>query len=138
MKTTAFALALLIGGAAIAQPGTAPAVSAAYDGDGVTAPFETADTTPATVGTTAEPAAASAQLVQPGNANPERDARGIAVISAPAFVPAGFNGTPATAMGGPLLDPATAQPAAAQDYPPCTASLTDRCLQAYERGRTAD
>ena len=136
MKTTAFALALLIGGAAIAQTGTAPAGSAgpmAYDGDGVTEPFETAAATPA--GSAAATPSAAGQTVQPGNSNPERDARGIAVISAPAVVPPGYNGTPALALGGPLLDPATGEPLPAATYPPCTASVTDRCLQTYERGR---
>lgn len=125
MKTAAFAIALLVGGTAFAQ--TAPAGSTAYDGDGVTEPFEVAGTTATDI--------ASSALVQPSNANPERDARGIAVISAAAVVPAGYNGSAATAMGGPLLDPATGAPVAAQDYPPCTAAITDRCLQTYERGR---
>lgn len=80
-------------------------------------------------------AAAGDRIVQPSNANPERDARGIAVISDPALVPAGFNGHGATAMGGPLVDPATGEPMDAErNYPACTASITDNCIQLYERG----
>ncbi len=84
--------------------------------------YETQTTT-----TTTAVSPASGSVVQPSNANPERDARGIAVISDPAFVPAGYNGIPATAMGGPVEgDDAS--------YPPCTATVTDNCIQLYERG----
>ena len=79
------------------------------------------------------------QVVQPGNQNPEEDARGISVISAPAVVPAGWNGVGSTAaMGGPLVDPTTGETMSGNDtsYPPCTASRTDNCVQTYERGRS--
>ena len=77
--------------------------------------------------TTYAMAPASPAVVQPSNADPERDARGIRVISAPAFVPAGYNGIPATAVGGPVEgDDAS--------YPACTAEITDNCIQLYERG----
>jgi hypothetical protein len=128
MKLTAFAIALLAGGAALAQPG-APA---AYDGDGlVTAAYETEGST--ALPTTSDMPAASGALVQPGNADPERDARGIAVISDPATVPAGWNGTAAgAAMGGPELDAVTGETIAPDAYPACTAAVTDNCLQDYE------
>ncbi|HEX2763792.1 MAG TPA: hypothetical protein VHM92_08135 [Allosphingosinicella sp.] len=128
MKTVAFALALLLGGTALAQTG---AGSAAWQGDGqATAAWET-EGRAATIPTPATP-----RIVQPGNSAPERDARGIAVISDPAVPPLGWNGTSAgEAMGGPLLDPATDEPAARTDYPACTATVTDHCLQTYERGR---
>jgi len=76
------------------------------------------------------------RIVQPSNANPEHDARGIAVISDPAVVPPGFNGFAGTAMGGPLVDPATGETVegAEGNYPPCTATVTDNCIQLYERG----
>jgi hypothetical protein len=143
MKTAALGLALLLGGAAFAQTDTQ--VGTAYEGDGTaTAAYETeasasgaAMTDPAMPMPSGETAAA-AQVVEPSNANPERDARGIAVISTAAIVPAGWNGTAAgAAMGGPELDPATGEPVAAADYPACTASVTDKCLQTYERGRHA-
>jgi hypothetical protein len=139
MKTAALAIALMMSGAAFAQvDGTA--ASNAYEGDGVaTAAFETEGGSSgryAALDTIVALPAAGGQVVEPSNADPERDARGIAVISAAAVVPAGWNGTAAgEAMGGPELDPATGEPVAAAGYPACTASVTDHCLQTYERGR---
>jgi len=75
-------------------------------------------------------APASGTIVQPSNADPEHDARGIAVISDPAFVPAGYNGVPGGAMGGP-------SEGTDQSYPACTRETTDNCIQLYERGVTA-
>ena len=86
-----------------------------------------ATTAPATTWgstTTVAMAPASPPVVQPGNDNPEEDARGITVMSDPAHVPAGFNGIAGAAVGGP--DEAS--------YPPCTAEVTDNCVQTYERG----
>ena len=87
--------------------------------------------------TTDEMATASGQIAQPSNANPERDARGIAVISDPAMVPAGWNGTAGTAVGGPMIDPATGETITGADAnpPACSATITDNCVQTYERGR---
>lgn len=68
----------------------------------------------------------SPTVVQPSNANPERDARGIPVISDVAFVPPGFNGTTG-AVGGP-------DEGSSESYPACTAQRTDNCIQLYERG----
>lgn len=75
------------------------------------------------------------RVVMPGNDNPEKDARGIAVISAPAIVPVGWNGVTGAAVGGPLVDPTTGAALSETeiDYPPCTASRTDNCVQAYTR-----
>jgi len=180
MRTTAFAIALLLSGAAFAQTTTTttqPDVdvdvgvqpdgdpdidldvgtntkTTTYNADGTVVTSTTdnvgddAGTTETTVttGTTttgtmtmasAMPAA-SGPIVQPSNANPEHDARGIAVISDPAVVPAGWNGITAGAMGGPLVDPATGETltvAADASYPACTATVTDNCLQTYERNR---
>ena len=70
------------------------------------------------------------ETVAPGNTAPERDARGIPVISAPAVAPPGWNGAPNPA-------PASQPPApmgAATDLPPCSRTVTDRCVQTYERG----
>jgi hypothetical protein len=134
MKTIALSLALLLGGAAFAQ--SADPAATAYEGDGAaTLAWET-EAAPAGALATGMPyATTTARVVQPGNAEPERDARGIAVISAPAFAPAGWNGVPASATGGPELDPVTGEAAAPDSYPACTASVTDRCLQTYEKGR---
>ncbi|HEY5722318.1 MAG TPA: hypothetical protein VIT45_08345 [Allosphingosinicella sp.] len=133
MKAAALTIALLLSGAAFAQTDASTDVMA-YEGDGVaTAAWETDSMTASTA--TAD-ASAAGVVVEPSNANPERDARGIAVISDAAVTPAGWNGTAAgSAMGGPELDPATGEPAAPQTYPACTATVTDNCLQTYERGR---
>ncbi len=72
---------------------------------------------------------------QPSNSSPERDARGIPVISDPANVPAGFNNPPG--MGGPMADPSSppASQPATESYPACSRTVTDNCVQTYERGR---
>jgi len=108
MKSVLFATAILFAGAAAAQTTT----------------YQTTTTTTAT-----------SQVAQPSNASPELDARGIPVISDPATVPAGFNAPPG--MGGPLVDassPPAPQPAD-QTYPACSRTVTDNCVQTYERGR---
>jgi hypothetical protein len=110
MKSMILAAALLCGTAAVAQD--------AMQTDSVTVP-------------------AAEQTVAPGNTAPERDARGIPVISDPATSPAGFN-QPAgmNGVGGPLVDasqPPAPQPAT-QDYPACSRTVTDHCVQTYERG----
>jgi hypothetical protein len=114
MRSAIFAIALLSGSAALAQTE-------------VVVPADTTMTV-----------ASTGQVAMPSNAAPERDARGIAVISDPATVPAGYNGTPDTlnGTGGPLLDTA-GEPAAAPDpaYPACTRTVTDNCVQTYERHR---
>jgi len=76
-------------------------------------------------------ASASPAVSQPSNANPELDARGIPVISDPAFVPSGYNGV-GGAVGGPVED------GDSESYPACTATVTDNCIQLYERGVRAD
>lgn len=146
MKTAAFAIALLMSSAAFAQIDVA-AESQAYEGDGaVTTVFETegglggayvpSDMTGEATTVAAALPAASGQIVEPSNADPERDARGIAVISAAAVVPAGWNGAAAgEAMGGPELDAVTGETIAPDSYPACTATVTDKCLQTYEVGR---
>lgn len=163
MKTTAFAIALLIGGAAIAQTTTVQTTTqpdvdvdadlgVQPDGDlDVDADVDVGTKTTTTTTTTthdmtthgtathtmaATTTPASGPVVQPSNAAPERDARGIAVISAAAAVPAGWNGVSGTSMGGPLVDPATGQAVGAEAaYPACTATVTDNCVQTYERGK---
>lgn len=82
-------------------------------------------------------APASAAVVQAGNTNPEKDARGITVMSEAANVPAGWNGVTGSAVGGPLVDASTGQTVSGSDsYPACSATVTDNCLQSYERGRS--
>ena len=108
MKSAIFAAALLFGGAAVAQTDPQPGT--------------TTTTTPTTT-------------VAPGNTAPERDARNIPVISDPAEAPAGFNSSPQT--GGTGASPSSPPPTqpATDDYPVCSRTVTDNCVQAYERGR---
>ncbi len=119
MKLAILAAALLTSGAAVAQTHSTTAMTQHQD-------------------MTSANMQMPGPVVQPSNANPERDARGIPVISDPAVVPAGFNGLAGTAMGGPSADPVTGDEVGPVDgnYPPCTAQVTDNCVQAYERGRS--
>ncbi|HEV2818215.1 MAG TPA: hypothetical protein VGW40_13465 [Allosphingosinicella sp.] len=118
MRSVLFAAALLCGGTALAQD------------------YSTTTTTTTTTEATQVPAG---PVVAPSNANPERDARGIPVISDPAVSPPGFNQPAGTnGMGGPLVDPSQppAPQPATQSYPPCSRTITDHCVQTYERGRS--
>ena len=162
MRTAAFAIALLMSGAAVAQTyntttttqpdvdvdadvGVQPDGDLDVDADvDVDTKTVTTTTTPVTMThttthTMASMTPASGPVVQPSNADPEHDARGIAVISDPAVVPAGWNGVAGTAVGGPFVDPATGETVTTADasYPACTATVTDNCLQTYEKGRKA-
>src|SRR5687767_13370956 len=134
MKSAAFTFALLLSATAIAQTYGTDATEPVPEADAPMTADTTADddvtTTDDVTAVDTDPAVspmpvqtamvatpASGPVVQPSNANPERDARGIAVISAEAVVPAGWNGISGTAMGGPLVDPATGQTVAENDYP---------------------
>lgn len=71
---------------------------------------------------------------------PERDARGIPVVSAPATAPAGANQTvqvPAGAqvVAAPNQSAVFSTQASAKTYPPCTKDVTDGCVQTYEGRR---
>ena len=80
--------------------------------------------------------AAAAQEIGQG-APPERDARGIPVLSAPPTMPVGLNQPlPATLRPGAqvvVADPRAflTTRAASEDYPACTRERTDNCVQAY-------
>ena len=109
MKSALFAAAFLFGGAALAQTD-----------------MQTGTTTTTT---------ATSQTVAPGNTAPEHDARGIPVISDPASAPTGFNESPQTGgTGASPSSPPAPQPAT-ENYPACSRTVTDNCVQAYERGR---
>ena len=112
MKSIMMAAALMLGSAAVAQ---------------------TTDTGTTTT-TTAAPM--GGQTVAPDNSAPERDARGIAVISAPASAPTGYNmGAQTVPAGTAPPTVAAPTPTASGPLPPCTRTVTDRCTQTYERGR---
>lgn len=127
MKTATFAAALLFGSAAIAQT------------TGTTQPTTTTTTTT----TTAQPTTGTAPAVEPSNAAPERDARGIPVVSDPAQVPAGANQAQAIPPGAVFTPNPNQQQVftprpATEDYPACSRTVTDNCVQSYERGRSPD
>ncbi|HEX4739533.1 MAG TPA: hypothetical protein VH331_18445 [Allosphingosinicella sp.] len=180
MKTVALAIAVLLGGTALAQTSTTSGnMGNAGSGDmaatqnqsasgpgtaGYTGQSQTTDengqpqmatdssSDQATTTTTTQTGwngsgqtnmatnavASTGAVVEPSNANPRRDERGIRVISMAAVVPAGWNGVPdtGTGMGGPMLDPNTGQPVSdTGSYPACSRTVTDKCVQTYERHR---
>ena len=71
---------------------------------------------------------------------PERDARGIPVVSEAAVAPNGANVVVQVQPGARVV-PAENQSAvfattaSTKTYPPCTKGVTDGCVQTYERGR---
>ena len=84
-------------------------------------------------------AAVAQQTVAPANDSPERDARGIPVVSDPATAPTGTNQTVtvpagATVTVAPNQQAAFATKPADQEYPACSRTVTDNCVQSYERG----
>lgn len=82
----------------------------------------------------------TAPTPEPATGTPERDARGIPVVSDPAAPPPGANQPVSVPPGAPVVAAAnqaavfTPQPAT-KEYPPCTKGQTDGCVQTYERGR---
>jgi len=136
MKSMLFAAALMLGGSALAQNSAQP------DPADEATPMEeqmTPDTPMAPMAPMAQPAPMAAPMapMAAGNQAPARDARGIAVISDPAMTPAGVNGPPMPA--GSATNPATAfaTQASTDTYPACSRTVTDNCVQAYERGARA-
>ena len=130
MKPALFAALLLAGGAAVAQdPQTSTTTTTTTTGT-----MEPSGTT-GTTGTTSGTTMSTGQTVAPGNTAPERDARGIPVVSDPAQAPPGFNQAPA--VGGTGADPSSppAPQPATENYPVCSRTVTDNCVQSYERGR---
>lgn len=127
MKSVLFAAALLMSGAALAQE---------------TDTTETTVTTETTTTTTAMPMATTSTpaTVAPSNASPKRDARGIPVISDAAMAPAGANEAVVVPPGAQVI-PNPNQAAAFQtqastdSYPACSRTVTDNCVQTYERHR---
>jgi hypothetical protein len=113
MKPALFGALLLLSGAAVAQPAQT--------------------TQPAAAQQMQSHAGHDGQTVAPGNTAVERDARGIPVVSAPATAPAGWNQAPGTGTPAPANQPAASM-GSAMDLPPCSRTVTDRCVQTYERG----
>ena len=87
--------------------------------------------------------AAGTAVAQPQTTTtaPERDARGIPVVSEQPNVPAGVNQTVSAPAGATLTystdtSAFAARPSTAT-YPPCERGQTDRCTQTYEGTRGA-
>jgi hypothetical protein len=84
-------------------------------------------------------AAYAQTTVPPANTAPERDSRGVPVVSDPATAPAGANQPIAPAAPGAVwaIDPNARAAFATQpstgEKPPCSRTVTDNCTQTYER-----
>jgi hypothetical protein len=106
-----------------------------------TTPPPTEPSTTPTPSTMAQPTMASTGTrVEPGNTKPERDARGIPVISDAATAPAGANQPVSAAPGSqvvanPNQSQVFASMAASGSYPACSRTVTDHCAQKYEHAR---
>lgn len=76
------------------------------------------------------------QTVAPANSAPERDARGVAVVSDPATAPAGTNAPvpPGPVTINPNQSAAFATQPSTGEKPPCSRTVTDNCTQTYEVG----
>lgn len=106
MKMALFAAALAFGGVAMAQ--------------------ETAQEP-------APPPSAGSTTVMPDNSAPQPDNAGTPVISNPAQAPAGFNQPPQVGGTGVAADARPTPQPATQNYPACSRTVTDNCVQ-RERG----
>jgi hypothetical protein len=138
MKKLVFAAALMVGTAAMAQD-AAQDTTAETDVSTQTETTTQTDTT-GTAGTMQTTTSAQGgTTVAPGNAAPERDARGIPVVSDPAMAPSGAN-QPISAPPGARIVASDNQGAvfatqpSTKEYPVCSRTVTDGCVQAYERG----
>ncbi len=83
--------------------------------------------TPPTPSTAPEPGGPAVSA----DARPERDARGIPVVSESAMAPAGANQTSGSNPGSAVF----ASRPSDKTYKACTRQVTDGCVQTYERGR---
>lgn len=144
MKLVLFATAALaIGSVAIAQETPAPTPPA----EQTPAPEATPPEAAAPVADAPAPApapvmaapAGTPTTVAPGNQAPERDARGIAVVSDAATAPVGANQMVqvqpgAQVVAAPNQSAVFSTQASSKTYPPCSKGVTDGCVQTYERG----
>ena len=123
MKVAAFAITLVLSGAAVAQS-TPDTVTPA---PGTTVTMAVPDSAaPGGTTTVSVTTPASGEVIQPDNQNPRRDSNGIAVRSGSAAVPNGWNGVSGSAaMGGPL-----------DGVPVCSARVTDHCREGYPQTYT--
>ena len=144
MKYLAFTAALMIGGSAMAQEAMqAPTEETTGQESMMTedAPATATDNSmmndPATASQGSMGAQAPMSSSMQSNGTPERAARGIPVVSDMANAPSGAN---QPVPGGGQVVPASNQSAvfatqpSTKTYQACTRTVTDGCVQAYERG----
>jgi hypothetical protein len=137
IKLAGLALTLLMSSAAVAQYADEP--DSYTPGPGMTAVVPVPDeSAPGGLSTQVITTPASGRVVQPSNANPRIDDRGVAVVSDPAIVPNGWNGvTGQAAMGGPEEDSADIETVPTQNgVPLCSARVTDHCIESYRQTYT--
>ena len=80
------------------------------------------------------PAPAPDQMLSPGSEAPAADAAGTPVASDPAQAPPGYNQPPGTPGIADATQRPTPQPAT-QNYPRCSRTVTDNCVQGEGRSR---
>lgn len=73
--------------------------------------------------------------VPPDNSAPQPDAQGTPVISNPAEAPAGYNQSPQVGGTGVPADARPTPQPATQNYPRCSRTVTDNCIQSEGRRR---
>ncbi|QPQ55222.1 hypothetical protein IC614_00965 [Allosphingosinicella flava] len=121
MKTMLFTAALLIGGAALAQDTKTSEIKSETEAEVQT----TAETPPATTDTTTR------MTTREGITAEGTDPSGVAVA------PPGTNMVATPAGGGVVVDPnqsaAFTTRAATKDYPRCSRTVTDNCVQGRPR-----
>jgi len=134
IKSAGLALTLFISTAAVAQYYDAPSSYTPAPGTTAVVPVPD-DSAPGGLSTQVVTTPASGRVVQPSNARPRIDDRGVAVISDPAVVPSGYNGvTGQTAMGGPMEDTANVQTVPTRNgVPICSRTVTDHCIESYRQ-----
>jgi hypothetical protein len=137
IKLAGLALTLLMSTAAMAQSADEPDSYTPAPGMTAIVPVPD-DSAPGGLSTRVITTPASGRVVQPSNANPRRDDRGVPVISDAAIVPNGWNGvTGAAAMGGPIDDSANVQTVPTRNGAPiCSRTVTDHCIESYRQDFT--
>lgn len=133
-KMALLAAAFALGGAAIAQDATGAQPDPPAQPDASLPEAQTETASPDMQQTPPAPPSGPT-TVSPGNTNPGTDQSGNTVISDPAQAPPGFNQPPAP--GGTGVSPGarpTPRPST-ENYPACSRTVTDNCVQREGRAR---
>ncbi len=135
MKSILFAAALGISSMALAQTQSSqPTQQPPTDADAAPATEDTQPADPAAAAQPAQPAQPSGETVDdPSQATgPQGITQQGTDPQGQATAPAGVNQPPSMAPANP--GQAFAPRPAAGEYPPCSRTVTDNCIQTYERG----